>query len=54
MMEKDEVKCDVLYVEKGDFVDIRLCMWVYFLLFFFRFLSNFIFKCKDEVLYLFD
>ena len=31
-MEKDEVECDVPYVEKGDPADTRLRMWAHFLL----------------------
>ena len=29
-MEKDEIKCDVPYVEKGDPADTRLRMWAHF------------------------
>ena len=53
-MEKDDVKCDVPYVEKGDPADTRLRMWAHFLLLLSRFSSNLILKCKDEVSYLFD
>ena len=46
-MEKDEIKCDVPYVEKGDPADTRLRMWAHFLLLLSRFSSNLILKCKD-------